>query len=96
MVYMKDIALLGDGHFSVMELRPIYTLSSGPHITRFSPVVAMKRKNFEQNFVLIQANTAYRQQISSTKLLHKYVLLNIFKSLSYSDLTVANNQIYYQ
>ena len=92
MVYMKDIALLGNGHFSVMELRPIYTLSSSPHITRFSPVVAMKRKNF----VLIQANTAYRQQISSTKLLHKYVLLNIFKSLSYSDLTVANNQIYYQ
>ena len=58
MAYMKDIALLGDGHFSVMEARRIYTLSSGLHITRFSAVVAMKRKNLEQNFVFIQANTA--------------------------------------
>ena len=33
----------------------IFTLSSGP-ITHFSAVVAMKRNNFEQMFVLIQAN----------------------------------------
>ena len=32
----------------------------------------MKRKNFEQIFVFIQANTACRRQMTTTNLLHKY------------------------
>ena len=79
MVCMEDIALLGDGRFSVMEPRPIYTPSSCPHITRFLPVVNIKRTNFEQSFVLLQAKTACRQQISSTKLLDKYIFTKQFQ-----------------
>ena len=41
MVCMEDIALLGDGRFSVMEPRPIYTPSSCPHITRFLPNISL-------------------------------------------------------
>ena len=79
MVCMEDIALLGDGRFSLMEPRQIYTLSSGPHITRFSPVVNIKRTNFEQNFVLMQTKMACRQQISSSKLLHKFIFTKQFQ-----------------
>ena len=32
----------------------------------------MKLENFEQIIALIQANTAWRQQVATTKLLHKY------------------------
>ena len=50
----------------------IYNLSSGPHITRFSVVVAKKWKNFDYIFVLKRANTACRQQMTTGKLFHKH------------------------
>ena len=46
----------------------MYSLNIGPHTTHFWVVVAMKRKPFEQIFVLIQTNTTCRQQMVTTKL----------------------------
>ena len=51
----------------------IYTLGSSPHTTHFSGVAAMTWKRFEQIFVSIQANPGHRQQITTTKLLQKYL-----------------------
>ena len=49
-------------HKQLLDNTQIYIVSSGPHII-FS-AVATKRKNFEQNFVLIQANTISREQMT--------------------------------
>ena len=38
----------------------------------FLTVDAKKRKNYEQNFVLKQVNTAYRQQMITGKLFHEH------------------------
>ena len=51
----------------------IYTLGSSPHTTHFSGVAAMTWKRFEQIFVSIQANPGHRQQMTTTKLLQKYL-----------------------
>ena len=50
---------------SLIYITQIYNLSSGPHITHFLEVVPKKWKNFEQTFVLKQANTACRQQMTT-------------------------------
>ena len=51
-----------------------YTLGSRPYITHFSALVAMKWKDFEQNF-LIQGSAACRQQIRTTKLEQNRIFL---------------------
>ena len=43
---LKNSILHNASAISPVKTR-IYNLSSGPHITRFSAVVAKKRKNFE-------------------------------------------------
>ena len=50
----------------------IYKLSYGPYIIHFSAVFAKKRKYFEQIFALKRANTACRQQMATTNLIHKH------------------------
>ena len=42
----KAVFIRNEDHLNTLNTR-IYNLSSGPHITRFSAVVAKKRKNFE-------------------------------------------------
>ena len=49
-----------------------YTLNPGPPITNFLSSFCCEMENFEQIFVLVQPNTAFRQQITTAKLLHKY------------------------
>lgn len=50
----------------------IHTLSHGPHITHFTTVVVKKWKCFKQVFVLVQTIIVLRQQMTTTKTLHKY------------------------
>ena len=57
----------------------VYTPSSCLHNIHILAVAATKRKNFEHMFVLIQVYTAYREQMRTTKLLHKYFSINTAK-----------------
>ena len=73
----------------------IYNPSCGLHITRFSVVVAEKRKNFEYIFVLKQANTACRHQMTTAKLFQEHSTLYIFKLVLYFNSITISNQIKY-
>ena len=72
----------------------IYTLSSGPHLILFMSAVTKKRKNFEQIFILILANTACRQQMMTTKTLYKYFSIKIFQMVLYFN-SISNQIRYY-
>ena len=77
-----------------------YTLSFGHRIKHLLAVFALKQKHFEQIFVLIQANTALKQQMTKTKLGTSQILLTslilyIFILVQYLDSTVINSQIKY-
>ena len=61
-------------HKQLLDNTQIYIVSSGPHII-FS-AVATKRKNFEQNFVLIQANTISREQMTKQNYFTNTLVLN--------------------
>ena len=64
-------------------------------ITHFSAIVAMKLKNFEQIFVLIQANTTCQAADANNKVRYftHALVLKIFKLVLYLNYTVINNQI---
>ena len=61
-------------HKQLLDNTQIYIVSSGPHII-FS-AVATKRKNSEQNFVLIQANTTCREQMTKQNYFTNTLVLN--------------------
>ena len=64
-------------------------------ITHFSAIVAMKLKNFEQIFVLIQANPTCQAADANNKVRYftHALVLKIFKLVLYLNYTVINNQI---
>lgn len=80
-------------HKQLLDNTQIYIVSSGPHII-FS-AVATKRKNFEQNFALIQANTISREQMTKQNYFTNTLVLNFFKLVLYLDSNVVNNQTRY-
>ena len=75
----------------IMTGGAIINYYTSPHITHSWAFAAMKRKNFEEIFLLIQSNTECRQQRTTSKLLHKYFRDKHW--VLYFDPAIINNQI---
>ena len=74
----------------------IYSLSSDPHITRFTAVVA---KKFRVNLCFGRSNTACRQQMTTEKLQFPSTLINFstiyFQLVLYFNWIIISNQVKY-